>query len=129
MLSSFCISSFFVHVSGRTYHTSIQTSLASPSSQHAGRHSLLMSYYTRSDHEYFSRLGPQGSTITAFNPLAAHRCVLHRQGFCSSVCQAVAVLTCIYYKSLPAGLEGMGRMMCLRGYTKQCPFFPELGDF
>ena len=38
-------------------------------------------------------LGAQGSAIPAFNPFAAQRCVLHRQGFSSSVCQAVVRVT------------------------------------
>ena len=41
----------------------------------------------------FGRPGAQGSAISAFNPLAAQQCVLHRQGFSSSVCQAVAGAT------------------------------------
>ena len=35
----------------------------------------------------FGRLGAQGSVIIVFNPLAAQRCVLHRQEF--SPCEAV----------------------------------------
>ena len=35
----------------------------------------------------------QGSAISAFNPLAAQRCVLHGQGFSSSVHQAVVGTT------------------------------------
>ena len=52
----------------------------------------------------FSRLVVQGSAIAAFSPLAAQRYVLHRKGFCSSVCQAVAGLieaftSKVYYQS------------------------------
>ena len=39
------------------------------------------------------RPGAQGSAVSAFNPLAAQQCVLRRQGFSSSVCQAVAGAT------------------------------------
>ena len=35
----------------------------------------------------------KGSTVSAFNPLAAQRCVLCRQGFSSLFCQAVAGAT------------------------------------
>ena len=33
--------------------------------------------------------GAQGSASAAFNPLAAQKCVVSRQEFSSSVCQAV----------------------------------------
>ena len=39
------------------------------------------------------RPGYQRSAISAFNPLAAQQCVLHRQGFSSWVCQAVVGAT------------------------------------
>ena len=68
-------------------------SLASHSSQHAGRHSLAVSHCKRSHRGCFSRPGTQGSAISAFNPLAAQQCVLCRQGFSSSVCQAVVGAT------------------------------------
>ena len=68
-------------------------SLASKSSQHARRSSLAVSHHKRSHHGCFGRLGTQGSPISAFNPLAAQQHVLHRQGFSSSVCQAVAGAT------------------------------------
>ena len=51
-------------------------SLASHSSQHAGRHSSVVSHCERSCCGCFSRPGTQGSAIYAFNPLAAQRCVL-----------------------------------------------------
>ena len=50
-------------------------------------------HHKRSHHGCLSRPGTQGSAISAFNPLAAQQCVLHRQGFSSSVCQAVAGAT------------------------------------
>ena len=96
-ISSSCISSSgSVHVSGRTCQRSTQTfdsgstklnggSLGPHSSQHVGRHS--------SCHGCFGRPGTQGSAISVFNPLAAQQCVLHRQGFSSSVCQAGAGAT------------------------------------
>ena len=91
-------------VSSRTCQRSTQTfasggslldgsSLASHSSQHAGRHSLAVSHRKRSRRGCFSRPGAQWSVISAFNPLAAQQCVLHRQGFSSLVCQAVVGAT------------------------------------
>ena len=93
-----------VQVSSRTYQQSTQTfmssgsmldggSLASHHSQHAGRCSLVVPSCKRSCHGCFSRPGTQGSVISAFNPLAAQQCVLCRQGFSSSVYQAVAGAT------------------------------------
>ena len=68
-------------------------SLASHSSHHAGRCSLVVSHCKRSHSRCFGRPGAQGSVISGFNPLAAQLCVLHRQGFSSSVCQAVVGAT------------------------------------
>ena len=51
--------------------------------------SLVLSYHKRSHQGCFCRPHPKGSAISAFNPLAAQRCVLHRQGFSSSVFQEV----------------------------------------
>ena len=68
-------------------------SLASHSSQYVGRCSSAVSHLKRSHHGCFSRPGTQGSAISAFNPLVAQWCVLHRQGFSSSVCQAVVGTT------------------------------------
>ena len=93
-----------VQVSSRTCERSIQTfdsgssmldggSLASHSSQHAGRCSSAMPTCKRSCCGCFSRPGAQGCAISAFNPLAAQQYVLCRQGFSSSVCQAVAGAT------------------------------------
>ena len=50
-------------------------------------------HHKRSHCGCFSRPGAQGSVISAFNPLAAQQHVLCRQGFSSSVCQAVAGAT------------------------------------
>ena len=68
-------------------------SLASHSSQHAGRHSLAVSHRKRSRCGCLGRPSTQGSAVSAFNPLAAQRCVLCRQGFSSSVCQVVVGAT------------------------------------
>ena len=101
-VSSSCItSSSSVQVFGGTCQRSTQTFdsgdtmldggfLAPHSSQHIGRHSSAVSHHKRSHHGCFGRPGAQGSVISAFNPLAAQQCVLHKQGFSSSVCQAVA---------------------------------------
>ena len=85
-----------VQVSGRTCHRSIQNSycsytlfsrsfFTSHSSQHVGRHSLLVSYCKKSHYEWLNRLGVQGSAVAAFNCLDTQRCVFQRQGFSSSV--------------------------------------------
>ena len=89
-----------VQVSGRTCQRSTQTfdsggtmsnggSLASHSSQHVCRHFSVVSHHKRSHCGCFSRPCAQGSAISAFNPLTAQRCVLCRQGFSTSICQAV----------------------------------------
>ena len=67
--------------------------LASHSSQHVGRHSSVLSQCKIPHHGHFSRPHAQGSAISVFYPLAAQRCVLCRQGFSSSVFQAVAGAT------------------------------------
>ena len=68
-------------------------SLAPHSSQHIGRYSLAVPHHERSHHGCFGMPFAQGSAISAFNPLAAQQCVLCRQGFSSSVCQAVVGAT------------------------------------
>ena len=89
-----------VQVSSRTCQWSTQTlmsggfmlnggSLASHSSQHAGRCSSAVSHHKGSHHRCFGRPGVQGSAISAFNSLVAQGCVLCRQGFSSLVCQVV----------------------------------------
>ena len=80
-----------VHIPDRRCQRSNQTfdsdgtmldggSLASHSSQHIGRHSSVLSHHKRSCHGCFGRPCAQGSDIYAFNPLAAQRCMLCRQG-------------------------------------------------
>ena len=103
-ISSCISSSGSVQVSGRTCQRSIQMfdsggtmldggSLAPHSSQHVGRCSSAVPHCKRSCHGCLFRPGAQWSAISAFNPLAAQQCVLCRQGFSSSVCQAVAGAT------------------------------------
>ena len=78
-----------VHVSGRACQRSTQTvdsgctmldggSLAPHSSQHVGRHPWQCPIIKRSCCGCFGRPCAQGSAISAFNPLAAQRCVLQR---------------------------------------------------
>ena len=93
-----------VQVSSRTCQRSTQTftsggsmldggSLASHSSQHVGRCSSVVPSSKRTHSGCFSGPGAQGSMISAFNPLAAQQHILCRQGFSSSVCQAVVGAT------------------------------------
>ena len=96
-------------------------SLAPHSCQHVGRHSLVVSYHKRSLCGCFGRPFAQGSAISAFNPLAAQQCVLCRQGLTSSVSQVVAGATQVSTsKVYQPVLEGMGRLVCSTGCTKQC---------
>ena len=85
-----------------------------------------MSCHKGSCHGCFGRMGAQGSAISAFNFVAACSHVLCRYGFSSSVCQ---VAVSIYNKGLLTELERMGRLVCLRGCTKQCHFCPKLAIF
>ena len=91
-ISSYISSSGSVQVSCRTYQRSTQTFdsggtmldggyLAPHSSKHVGRCSLAVPCHKRSPHGCLSRSGTQGTAISAFNPLAAQRCVLCIQGF------------------------------------------------
>ena len=104
IFSSCISSSSSVQVPGRTCQRSTEMfdsggtmldggSLAPHISQHVGRHSSVVSYHKWSCHGYLDRPGAQGSAISAFNPMAAQRCVLCRQGFSCSVCQAVVGAT------------------------------------
>ena len=76
-------------------------SLASHNSQHVGKQSSSLCHHEGPCHRCFCRPDANGSAICALNSLAAQRCVLHRQGFSSSVCQAVAGMTsvCLNQKS------------------------------
>ena len=89
-----------VQVSGRTCQWSTQTFdsegtmldggfLAPHHSQYVGRCSFVVSHCRRSHCGCFGRPGTQESAISAFNILTAQQCVLHQQGFSSSVCQVV----------------------------------------
>ena len=60
------------------------------SSEHAGRCSSAVPHHKRSHCGCLGRPGTQGSAISAFNLMAAQQYMLYRQGFSSSVCQAVA---------------------------------------
>ena len=90
------ISADFIQAPGRMCYRSDQTSyssgilldggsLAYHSSQHAGRHSLLIIHDKRPHHGCLNQSGVQGSALTAFDCLTVQRCVLCRQGFFSSV--------------------------------------------
>ena len=87
------------HVNGKLRHLILMAPcwMEAPwhphSSQHVGRCSLAVPHHKRSRHGCFGRPGSQRSAISTFNPLAAQQCVLHRQGFSSSVCQMVVGAT------------------------------------
>ena len=118
------------HVKGQLWFDSGTTmlgggSLAPHSSQHVGRCSSVVPHHKRSPWGCLGGPGTQGSATCTFNPLAAQQCVLHIEAFSSSVCQAVAgAILSVYAKGLPAVLEGMGRLVCLTGCSKQCHLFP-----
>ena len=124
-----------VQVSSRTCHKLIQTSqssgslldggsLASHSSQHVGRCSSSVSHHKGSCCGCFGRPGTQESTMPAFNPLAAQRCVLYRQGSLLGLSGGGWGDSSIYNTGLPAVLERMDRLVCLKGCTKQCYICP-----
>ena len=124
-----------VKVSSETCNKSIQASycggaildggsLVFHNSQHAGRHSSMVSHHKSLHQRCFSRLGAQGCAIAAFNPLAAQRHVLHRQGFSPPSVRQWQGNSSIYNKGLPVVLEGIGRLLCSGGCMKQCCFFP-----
>ena len=77
------------HKSIKTSHSSGSLldagSLTSHSCQHVGRCPTLISHCKVFCHGCFSSPGAQGD----FNPLTAHKYVSQRQGFFSSVCQAI----------------------------------------
>ena len=64
--------------------------------------------------------------MTAFNPLAAQRCVTQGQEFSSSVCQAVAGVTQASRKHLPVMLERMGQFVYSGGCIKNAIYAPKL---
>ena len=100
-------------------------SLASHSSQHAGRCSSAVSSCKRSHHGCFGRPGAQGSVISAFNPLAALVTCAMQIGFSSSVCQAVAGATQMSTSRVYQQCwKVWGQVVCSTGFTKQCPLCP-----
>ena len=124
-----------VQVSSRTCQQSTQTftsggsmldggSLASHSSQHAGRCSSELSHHKRSHHGCFSRPGTQGSVISAFNPLAAQQCAMQTGVLFLRLSGSGGGNSNVYIKGLPAVLEGVGWLLCLTGFTKQCHLCP-----
>ena len=124
-----------VQVSGRTCQQSTQTfdsggamldggSLASHSSQHVRGCSLAVSHCNRSCHGCFGRPGTQGSVISAFNPLAAQQCVLHRQGSSSSGGNSN-----VYVKGLPAVLERWASWCARKGLPNNAISAPKLANF
>ena len=135
-VSSSCISSSsMVQVFGITCQRSTQMFdsggtmldggfLTPHSSQHVGRHSLAVSHHKRSSHGCFDRPGAQGCAISAFNTLAAQQYLLCRWFLFFSLSGGSRGNLSIYVKGLLAVLEGMGRLVCLTGYTKQCHICP-----
>ena len=95
-------------------------SMAPHSSQYVSRHSSVVPHYKISHHGCLGRPGAQGSVISAFHHLAAQQCVLHRQGSLPQSVRQWWGNSSIYVKGLPAVLEGMGRLVCSTGCTKQC---------
>ena len=97
-------------------------------SQHGG-HSSSVPYHKNVIMDVLVELGIQWSAIAAFNPLAAQRCALCRQGFSSSTCQAVVgidlpSITKVYQKCWNEWLAGL-----LERVYQTMPFLPEIGWF
>ena len=96
----------------------------------SSRHSSLMPYCKRSCYGCFGRQGAHGTAMAVFNPLAAQRYLLHRQGLSSSVNWAVGEGNLsIYKKGLSTVLERKGRLMSSRRCIKQYHIGPKLADF
>ena len=94
-------------------------SLAPHNSQHVPTYSLVVFHHKRYRHGCFGRPCVEGSALSAFNPLAAQRCVLCKQVLFVSLSGSCGSDSSIYIKGLPAMLEGMGRLVCLTGCIKQ----------
>ena len=80
----------------------------------------------------YSRPGAQGSAITAFNPLAAQRCVMCQQGFSFLVCQTVMGVShasLLEMNASNAMLGRTGQLVCLGICTKQCLSFAKIAEF
>ena len=95
--------------------------LACQSSEHVDKYSSLLSHHNKSCHGCFS--GP-GSTITAFNLLATWSCVLYRQGFSSSVCQAVARATQAFMTEVSSNARRNGPVGVFKGMYQTMHFLP-----
>ena len=66
----------------------------------------------------------KGPRYLLFNPLAAQRCVTQTGVLSLSLSGTGRGNLSIIVKGLPAVLEGMGRLVCLRGYTKTMTYLP-----
>ena len=125
-----------VQVSSRTCQRSTQTfdsggsmldggSLASHSSQHAGRHSSVVSHCKRSRCGCLGRPGAEGSAVSAFNPLGCSAmCVMPTRVLFLSLSGSGRGNSNVYVMGLPAVLEGVGWVVCSTGFTKQCHLCP-----
>ena len=117
---SSCTSSFSsIQVSSRTCHRSIQTSisscslldqssLVSHSSQNVRKPYLSVSYFK----------------VCVLKGLPLLTCVAWTRVFFLSLSGSGKGESSIYNKGLQAVLERMGRLVCLRGCTKQCHICP-----
>ena len=100
-------------------------SLASHSSQHVGRCSLVVSHHKRSRCGCFSRSGTQGSAISTFNTFGSSvMCAMQTLVLFLSQSGGGGGNSNIYIKGLSAVLERMGQLMCLTECTKQCHLCP-----
>ena len=135
VFSSSSSSSSSVQVSGGTCQQSAQTfdsggamldggSLASHSSQHVGRCSLVVSHCKRSHCGCFFRPGTQGSAVSALTLWWLSNVCYADKGSLPQSVRQWQVNSNIYVKGLPAVLEGMGRLVCSTGFTKQCHLCP-----
>ena len=109
-------------MSGGTCHSSIHISYSSSilldggflNSQNVGRYSSLVFFDKKFCHGCFGRPGVQGSAITAFNPLAAQRCVAQTKVPFISLSIGGSANLSRHNKSLPAILERMGSLVSLK---------------
>ena len=142
----FCVSSSCsgpscsVQVSSRTCQQSTQTftsggsmldggSLASHSSQHAGRCSSVVPSCKRSHCGCFGRPGTQGSAISAFNPLAlSNKCYADKASLPHSVRQWGGNLN-IYIMGLPAVAGRSALDGALNRVYQTMPSSPKLANF
>ena len=138
--SSSINSSSVVHVCSETCHKSIQTSYSSGTMLDGGSlASTVLSMLEDVPHRcpikedvIMDVLAGQvlKSLPLQYLTLWLLRHVLWRQGLSSSVLSGSGRDNLmIYNKSLPVVLERMGRLVCLRGCTKQCHFCSEINWF